>query len=176
MTHELRVQPFSASLLTDVQDFHCGDAPWDVEVAQWIKEPTSGDCAVKWLERGTQVWLYKTDDGKVVGYGSLGTTKWKWPPPDGPREDVSIIPFLGVDCSFQGQPDAVPREERYAYQIIGDLIYKASLHSAIILGLFVHLQNGKAINFYDRVGFQRLPDQDDGYIKMFLELPSLASL
>ena len=43
MAYDLRVQPFSESLLADVRDFHCGDEPWQVEVARWIKDSSADD-------------------------------------------------------------------------------------------------------------------------------------
>lgn len=72
MGHDLRVQPFSSALLADVQGFDCGGDPWQVEVATWIKDTSTDECAVKWIERGTEVWLYRTADGSLVGYGGSG--------------------------------------------------------------------------------------------------------
>jgi hypothetical protein len=67
MSHELRAQPFSDALLDEVRDFHCGSEPWEVEVAEWIKNPALDDCAVNWMQRGTRVWLYRTENGEVIG-------------------------------------------------------------------------------------------------------------
>mgnify|MGYP000988672704 CR=1 FL=1 len=171
MAHDLRVQPFSASLLADVCDFDCGKEPWQVEVAQWIKNRSSeADCAVKWINRGTKVWLYRTNEGALVGYGSLGTSKWRLRQDAALRETVSIIPSFGVQGCFQGEPKDLPREERYAYQIMSDLISKSSGQNTRILGLFVDRRNARAITFYNRIGFQALPDEGGPYIKMFLEL------
>jgi ribosomal protein S18 acetylase RimI-like enzyme len=169
MAYDLRVQPFSVSLLSDVRDFHCGDEPWQVEVAQWIKDATLDDCAVIWMKRGTSVWLYRTHENALVGYGSLGKTNWRLRQ-GVPRETVSIIPSLGVQTCFQGEPKNLPPEERYAYRIMGDLISKANCQNTRILGLFADKRNARAIGFYNRVGFQMLPDEGGQYVKMFLDL------
>ncbi len=166
----LRVRPFSADLLPEVQGFHCGDEPWQLEVADWLKASTSDDCAIRWLERGTRVWLYTTEEDALVGYGSLGTTTWRWPPPSGPEETVSIIPSFGVQTLYQGEPKDAPPEERYACQIMADLVARAKEEDTRILGLFVDRRNARAIAFYQRVGFHALPDEGRQYIRMFLDL------
>ena len=125
MAYDLRAQPFSESLLADVRDFDCGDERWQVEVARWIKDASADDCAVTWMRRGTKVWLYRTDEGELVGYGSLGTTKWRVVR-DAPRQSVSIIPGIAVQRRFQGEPKQVPPDERFAYRIVADLISKAA--------------------------------------------------
>jgi ribosomal protein S18 acetylase RimI-like enzyme len=171
MAHTLRVESFSPSLLTDVEGFSCGNEPWQIEVAQWIQDTAGSDCALRSMEeRGTEVWLYRTPEGELVGYGSLGMTKWKWPAPNGPRETVSIIPYVGVQSKFHGEPKGASPNERYAYQIMGDLISKARRRGTKILGLFVDKKNARATAFYTRVGFQSLPDDDGQYARMFLDL------
>ena len=177
MVERLRAQTFAACHLGDVQDFFCGNNPWHIEVAKWIKGDTSKNSALRDIASGkNEVWLYRTTQGAVVGYGSLGKTKWRWPPPQGQWEIVSIIPFIGIKTEFQGQPHGVPSEERFASQIMGDLIGKARGHGTRILGLFVHRDNARAIKFYNRIGF--LPLRDDGKenLRMFLDLGSLADL
>lgn len=151
MPQELRVQPFSAPLLPEVQDFFCGDEPWQIEVAQWIKGE-SEDNAVARMTQGTEVWLYRNAQGEIVGYGSLGKTEWRWPPPGGPREAVSIIPYFGVQSRFQGEPKDAPRGQRFAFHIIGDLLARAARHGTRIVGLFVDEDNKRAVSFYEHVG------------------------
>jgi ribosomal protein S18 acetylase RimI-like enzyme len=67
---------------------------------------------------------------------------------------VNIIPAVGVDKRFHGQPPGPP-EQRYASLILRDLIYEATLHQERdpLLGLYVHPQNTRAIRFYQRLGF-----------------------
>ena len=170
MAYDLRVQPFSADHLSEVQGFSCGEEPWQVEVAQWIKSSSGEDNAVAWIEKGTQVWLYKTDDGQVVGYGSLGKSIWRWPPPNGPREVVCIIPYFGLQSRYQGEPKDGPKHERFSARIMGDLIAKARLQGVRLLGLFVHKENHRAIGFYRGVGFAELPGDAGKYVRMVLDL------
>ena len=149
MANDLWVQPFRAELLADVRDFSCGDEPWQVEVAQWINGE-SPDNAVKRASQGTDVWLYRNSDREVVGYGSLQQkTEWSCPPPIGPKEVVSIVvPFFWVQMRFpQGEPKGLPRNARFAYQILLDLVAKASGHGTRVLGLFVDEDNKRAIKF-----------------------------
>jgi len=169
MDYRLFTQRFSPSLLDAVRDFHCGSDPWEVEVAQWIKEPEADDCAVAWMRCGTEVWLYRTDDGQVVGYGSLGTSMWRMQH-SAPREPVCIIPAFAVASRFKGEPRSRPPEQRYAAQIMGDLIAKAASLGPRILGLFVDKRNARAIAFYRRLGFQSIPDDGGQYMRMFLDL------
>ena len=169
MAHDLCVQPFSESLLADVRDFRCGDEAWQIEVARWIKDSSVDDCAVKWMQRGTRVWLYRTAEGELVGYGSLGTTKWRMRR-DAPRQPVSIIPAFAVQSRFQGEPKQFPPDERYSYRIMADLISKAASQGPMIIGLFVDKRNARAMAFYNRIGFQSLPDEGGEYMKMYLDL------
>jgi ribosomal protein S18 acetylase RimI-like enzyme len=71
---------------------------------------------------------------------------------------------------FQGEPKQLPLEERYAYRIMADLISKAASQGPTILGLFVDKRNTRAIAFYNRIGFQSLPDEGGAYMKMYLDL------
>ncbi len=169
MGQDLRVQSFSAAQLPDVQDFFCGDGCWQIEVAQWIKGE-SEDNAIRRIAQGTEVWLYRNVDREIVGYGSLGTTDWSWPPPKGPKELVSIIPYFGVQARFQGEPADGPRDDRFAYLIIRDLVAKAVHHGTRVLGLFVDEDNQRAIKFYEHVGFMRLSTGGKKYLRMYLYL------
>ena len=169
MAQDLLVQSFSAALLPDVQDFSCGNEPWQVEVAEWIKGE-SKDNALTRMAGGTEVWLYRNAGREVVGYGSLGKTEWRWPPPKGPWEVVSIVPYFGVQTRFQGEPKDAPRDARFAYQILRDLVAKAACQGTRILGLFVDEDNKRAINFYEHVGFMTLTVGGKKYLRMYLYL------
>lgn len=71
MSEPLSKHVFSASDLPDVQDFHCGDQPYEQEVADWLKG-NDVDCAVNSIAHATKpsrVWLYKTGE-KIVGFGA----------------------------------------------------------------------------------------------------------
>jgi ribosomal protein S18 acetylase RimI-like enzyme len=159
MVRLLTKYPFSEAdiALPEVQAFDCGDAPWDVEVAEWIKS-RSGDNSVLEDKRrfGTEVWLYRDEDGRLVGYGSLGQTKYTWPVGTKRKEIVSVIPFIGVERAFHGEPrDAADRNDKYAYQILDDLLdHAAGITTRFpLVALSVDDRNTRAIKFYQYKGF-----------------------
>jgi hypothetical protein len=168
--------PFAADHLPRVRDFNCGGDPWAVEVSNWIKgEPGTGGALDDMRNRGTQVWLYETEDGDIVGFSSLGVTKWRYP--DAARShwrDVLIIPNFAIALAYQGQPpgDAM-KPFRYSRQIFGDLLKKALAHPSglEIISLVVHEQNVGAIKLYTGFGFSVFgkPTQD-GYRRMVATL------
>jgi len=63
---------FNKFLLPKVQGFDCGDEPWEREVADWLKAPSAEQGAIYDWYRGTEIWLYATEAGELVGVGSLG--------------------------------------------------------------------------------------------------------
>ncbi len=73
----LRKLVFTPDLLPEVQDFDCGDEPWEQEVAAWIKGSPGG--VLDDLQRGCEVWLYVTEEEGLVGFGSLARSSWRWP-------------------------------------------------------------------------------------------------
>ena len=147
--------PFTQALLPKVIDFSCGCQPWEIEVSEWIKMPRGSGSLPGALDEmesqeSCQVWLYGTEGGELVGFGSLGGTKWRWPRPNkDPQVSINVIPYLGISVEFQGKP------ERYAAQILSDLRAEACMHveREPILGLFVDVRNQKAIRFYSKEGF-----------------------
>lgn len=163
MSHLLRCVPFEKGM---VQSFECGQEPWAVECATWI---TTDACIEDMKSRGTQVWLYYDSDNQLVGYGSLGVTKWRIPPGT-PKQDVSIIPFVAVQTKFRGKPDGVEWKDRYSSRILRSLMKRAQSNSLRYLVLAVDGDNLRAIEFYRRLGFFMLPDKVDGYSKMHIEL------
>jgi ribosomal protein S18 acetylase RimI-like enzyme len=62
-----------------------------------------------------------------------------------------------VDRKFHGQPPG-PSEQRYASQILSDLVAEAKRHEdeRPILILYVNEQNHRAIRFYERFSFIEL--------------------
>lgn len=177
MTSNLQKVPFTQELLPLVQDFECGDQVYEVEVSDWIKNKGPG-CVIDAMERwGTQVWLYVNEQTELVGFGSLGKTKWYWPAPSDKRVTVNLTPSLGIRSCFKGQPSGPP-EGRYSTPIILDLIAAGRGITGVnpVLGLFVHPENEAAMRLYKRVGFahfhQRSKGDDPGveYIGMILRL------
>jgi RimJ/RimL family protein N-acetyltransferase len=168
----LRAIPYSADLQEHVADFACGDEPYERELADWIRNE-----ALPAMERGTRVWLFVTEEGDLVGYGSLGTTNWRWPDPKSERVTLNIIPAVAIQRHYWGKPDG-PREQRYSTQILDHLIAEATdrTDTAPLLGLFVHPDNHRAIRAYERAGFTRFShtykDKETGvvYISMIYPL------
>ncbi len=111
--------PFSAANLPEVQVFECGPDPWHLERAEWIKRPLDhGKSALNSIAKfNTSVWLYRNENGDLVGYGSLGKTVRPLPPKGkGKPEEVGFIPSLAIQSQFKHQPADVPREDRFAYR------------------------------------------------------------
>ena len=179
MVRLLTKYPFSEAdiALPEVQAFDCGDDPWDLEVAEWI-ESRSGDNSVleDMKQFGTEVWLYRDEDGLLVGYSSLGQTKYTWPVGTKKKETVSVIPFIGVQRGFRGEPrDAVDRNDKYAYQILDDLLaYAAGIKTRFpLVALSVDDRNTRAIRFYRHRGFVdlKIPKVVAGVSYMRMAIP-----
>jgi hypothetical protein len=115
----------------------------------------------------------------IVGYGSLAISKWPDPMADPgllqkvpklPKVPINLIPAVGINRQFQGQPAGSPPEERYSKQILDHLIMEATRQPATpVLGLYVHPGNAKAIRFYEKNGFitwnsQRYVNQETGVV------------
>jgi len=175
--HQLYATPLTSEAdQTRLVGFNCGTEHFAGHVAEWIL----GSDVFDSIKRGTRVWIFETVAGHVVGYGSLGTTRWKWPLPDGQRTSLVIIPMLGMDSRYFGQP---PEPEwRYANQMMAHLIHEATrLVSEWPRGdkkycrklvLFVHRDNRRAIRFYERCGFEAISGSIDesGHFKMLYDL------
>ncbi len=168
MADQLRFVQFTPDLLPEVAEFDCGDRPYQMELAAWIRHE-----AVRALGRGTRVWLYVNEAGELVGYGSLGQTRWKYPDPDSPKAVLVIVPAVAVRRAFWGKPEGAA-EDRYSSQIMRHLIAEALSWpgSQPALGLFVHPDNQAAIKLYERFGFRRFhhtytdPDSGVTYLSM----------
>ncbi len=130
---------------------------------------------------GTEVWLHRTEDGVLVGISSLGENYWKWPPPNGAKKLISIIPCVGLHKEFFGEPRDAASEMRYAAQILDHLIYEAATktHRMPIIGLMVDEQNSRAIRFYEKEGFVQLPSTHKSggivYKRMALDISGLVN-
>jgi GNAT superfamily N-acetyltransferase len=179
MAETLTRHVFTKANLPDVQDFYCGDEPYEMEVANWLKgsDEDGVDSALNSInhpERPSQVWLYKLGE-KLVGFGSLAKTDWRWPGTNNdPKLPLSIIIWIGVQKDYWGQPPG-PKEEWFSTQILDDLVAEAQQHAKThpVLGLFVHKDNTRAIRFYKESGFsdqlvQRVAKT--GLYKMFIVL------
>lgn len=154
-----RQTDLSAEDLAKIHRFNCGNEPWEQWINGWITN-ASDDGVDNALTRGTDVWLFWNESNEFVGFGSLCSSTWPWPGESDPEKRINLIPALGVDMHFQGKPEGSPRKERYSWQILGHLIDQVrnpprrKRKRIPVLGLYVDLDNGKAINFYRQAGFQ----------------------
>src|SRR5271157_1062144 len=130
MTPRLRSTPFDAERhLPNVQDFDCGAEDYQVEIAEWIKNSGAG-CIIDTMRDHLElkVWVYTLGDDTIVGYGSLGVTRWRLrgKVPGKKKVPVLLIANMGMRKEFQGEPKtATDKSDRYSSQILGDLIAKA---------------------------------------------------
>jgi ribosomal protein S18 acetylase RimI-like enzyme len=153
----LRKIPFGHELLGAIQDFDCGDEAWEKPLAHWLKAPATVKNGALYEMRKRkgmlQVWLHVNGANEVVGYSSIGLSRWEWPTKDDPRVPISVIPYLAIQKRFWGQPKDDP--PRYAAQILDHLIFEACKYTdrQPLLGLFVDPRNQRAINAYRKAGF-----------------------
>jgi hypothetical protein len=166
--------------------FDCGDAPYQQEIAEWIKN-SGPDCVLDELKNDPdlRVWIYTIGEEAIVGYGSLATKVWRFPTGSGKRRKtlevpVILIPNVGMRREYHGQPENVlSKFDRYSSQIMDDLISKAADNQNGIrwLGLYVHPENEGAIKLYNRHDFFSVrnvwydhPDFSIRYPAMLLDL------
>ena len=170
MPESLEWSLFSEERLAEVQQFKCGsDYAWQTAIATWIKSPADQKFSALYAieKKGTRVWLYHNQAGQLVGYGSLGTTNWTWPYPNGARKAVSIIPSLGIQLEFQGEPKTGPKEDKFSRQIMRHLISESVQQGLDYLVLKVHEDNGRAIDLYvKKFRFRPFRVKEDRYIRM----------
>jgi ribosomal protein S18 acetylase RimI-like enzyme len=124
-----------------VQAFDCGSEVWEREIADWLKAPRGQNGALDDLARGNKVWLYATAAKELVGVGSIGASRLKWPKPKSPELRASIIPMLGVEKAHQ--------RRGFGKAILSDLVAVAteSVSERPLLILFVNESN-PAYHFY----------------------------
>lgn len=160
--HQLYAIDFTEADQARLAGFSCGEELWARHVTEWILSSDVLDSRKK----GTRVWLFETAGGDIAGFGSLGTSVWRWPPPKGEKTTIALIPMLGIDARFRGQPP--DPDWRYSRQIMGHLIAEAQqlahgwpgdvASKPQWLVLMVHRDNARAIQFYKQCGFELIPD------------------
>lgn len=160
-SHQLYAVPFTEADQARLVGFSCGDESWSRHVGEWLL----GSDVLDSMRKGTRVWLFESADGEVIGFGALGVSRWNWPPPDGSKATIALIPMLGMAERFHGQP--LDPDWRYSRQIMGHLIAEAqdlarSSREAEVeapewLVLMVHRENTRAIRFYEQCGFELIP-------------------
>lgn len=161
-----------------VQDFDCGDEPWEREIANYLKSEAADGALTQSEERGNGAWLYFNEDRALVGYAVIGLTNWRWPDPKTKKQYPHAV-AIGVDRRFSGQPPG-PREGRYSWQIVTDLMAEVLKYPDVgsVLTLFVHESNARAIAFYRNLQFEFVPGLNyvdrttaSTYLAMAVKLP-----
>jgi hypothetical protein len=111
----------------------------------------------------------------------------EFPAPERSKLLISYIPFIGIQHAFQGEPRDAARDDKFAYQILDDLIEYAAEKTAgrtdlyPAIGLSVDGDNKRAIRFYENRGFvnANTPRKDKRtgvvYERMFLNIASLVA-
>jgi ribosomal protein S18 acetylase RimI-like enzyme len=161
--HQLYAVEFTEADQVRLVGFSCGEEIWSKHVTEWI---TGSDVLDSMEKYGTRVWLFETKQGEIVGFGSVGATVWRWPPPDGVRTNIILIPMLGIDVRFHGQPP--DPNWRYSRQIMGHLIAEGTKlgrewpedkgEKPTWLVLMVRRDNARAIRCYESCGFELIPN------------------
>ena len=132
-------------------------------VAEWLL----GSDVLDSMQRGTKVWLFETEDGQVAGIGSLGPCRRRWPPPHGDHKNLLLIPMLAVAQPFR--EDKRPHEARVSTRIFQHILAEAEEliasrktddRSSLLprLLVYVHEANDRALRFWQRIGFQTIPN------------------
>src|SRR5258708_271699 len=119
MSELLQPITFAPELLAELSGFDCGDEPHQRELARWLLHESTDA-----LGRGSKLWLYANGSNDIVGFGSLGETRWKYPDGDSPRRAVVIIPAVAIQRAYWGLPKGQP-ENRYSSQIMRHLLAEA---------------------------------------------------
>ena len=188
MQPTLSKRPFTPEDLDgfQVQEFDCGNAPYEREVSAWLKgrDAESASASILDAERPAKVWLYKSADGTLVGFGAIAPSKWRWTSKKDPYIPITVIIWVGLQRQFQGKPDG-PRNGRYSVLIVNDLIKEAEAERADrpVLGLAVHKDNERAIKLYRSFGFtdnlepmRNKTTKEVEYLKMAIVLDDAALL
>lgn len=172
--YQLHADELGEDVRAELLSLNCGDEPWSRAATEWL---LGSDVWNSMQKLGTRVWLYRDESGVIVGFGSLGTTRRKWPPPSGEYANLVIIPMLGIDYRFQGKP-ADPRF-RYSNQILSHLQYeaiqlfeshqRAGRSTLPVLMLYVHRDNARAIRLYEKFGFIAEPAAARGDLLLMIQ-------
>ncbi len=104
--YQLFADEFVREDVGELIHFNCGNEPWAKAATEWI---IASDVWESIRKHGTKVWLFRNVTGVIVGFGSLGITRRKWPPPDGGYCNFLFVPMLGLDVHFHGQPGRLLR-------------------------------------------------------------------
>ena len=165
MSYQLYADPFTDADQAEMAGLDCGDEPWARAATEWITGPDALDSIAKY---GTKVWVFRDEADAVIGFGSLGPCRWRWPLPDGSYTRLLIIPQVGIDSRYRGQPR--DPEWRFSHQMMRHLIFEAREWASQIrntksaqkhvdlLVLQVHKDNHAARCLYEKFEFIATPN------------------
>jgi GNAT superfamily N-acetyltransferase len=164
MSYQLFADPFTEADQPAMAGLHFGDEPWARAATAWI---TGSDVLDSIQKHRTRVWVFRDESEAIVGFASLGPTQWRWPPPDGSYTRLLIVPQIGIDARFRGQPP--DPAWRFSNQIMSHVVFEAREWATAIrhikppkkhvelLILQVHRDNHAAYRLYERFGFVPMP-------------------
>ncbi len=161
--YQLTADFFTEADQKELVGFSCGDSVVAKTCDEWIKGADVLGSMTRWK---TLVWLYRNTAEQIVGFGSVGKCRWQWPLPDGEHTNLVLIPMLGIDAQFQGEPP--DKEWRYSHQIMNHLMFEAHQIAAAAskpiewLLLLVHPDNQRAIKLYEAFDFEVIPNVTRG--------------
>ena len=110
-----------------VSNFDCGQEPFALEVASWIKSPPNKlESAARMLNRKQveKVWLF-LEDRNLIGFTSIGKDTWGFES-SGKKKKVLLLPYLGVSVDFHGEKKKNPETNRsYMRHLMLDVLNEA---------------------------------------------------
>jgi hypothetical protein len=168
-------RPLNRADLGLVACFYCGAEDWETDVSDWIKDASIEGAAYAHEHERCSVWLYFADDA-LVGVGSVGLSDNPWTLADGRKIRVPIIPYMGVQQRFWGQPPGTVKVNRYSRRILIDLVKQGAdlPGEPDTLVLAVEERNIRGQAFYQDMHFRPLSDKlrsgGKVYLKMYTTL------
>jgi GNAT superfamily N-acetyltransferase len=141
--------------ISRLQDFHCGEMPYELPLASWIK--TKAPALLKDKSTRTRIWDYELSGGVIVGYGSLNIGWIKgdieeWSGLE--RIKIQTLPTMAVHADHKGKG--------YSHEILNFLEAQAiarlknpDLETVKpLLGLAVNPKQTVAFSVYKKHGFR----------------------
>jgi GNAT superfamily N-acetyltransferase len=136
-----------------LQEFDCGDEPYEQEVTSWIREWIWKDSARYQSYRDQTVVVADLSENRIVGYGT-----WECVEAFGtePVTKHLEIAWFGIDKAYQGASDPEGRR-------VSDLVYASVEQRAIVdlgvgqdipLTLTCHVDNFRGRRFWERQGYR----------------------
>ncbi len=139
-----------------VSDLSFGSDTFGRDASDWIQDVGYPSVRNE-INKGTQVWIYRNTAEDLVGFGSLGVTRWNF---QGSRQAIQYIPMLAVTENQQGRPVETSGSPKYCRQILSHILDEAEkrLATSGFVGLSVLPSNAKAISLYEQAGFEWLTE------------------